>query len=143
MRSDFSLSYCTEVGHTRSTRAFFATHKLLKRFMKAQLLEQSGTSRVVWGHREYIKIGILVGLATAVVQKESALTARSMKTTRLVYTVSNTSQFGSFFLIGTISCSVSSIFIVKSFRRTERNKLLPDSNKCQNHAMKRFPICSL
>ena len=84
MRSDFSLSYCTEVGHTRSTRAFFATHKLLKRFMKAQLLEQSGTSRVVWGHREYIKIGILVVLATAVVQKELALTARSMKTTRLI-----------------------------------------------------------
>ena len=29
-----------------------------------------GTSRVVWGRLEYIKVGVLVGLATAVVQTQ-------------------------------------------------------------------------
>ena len=29
-----------------------------------------GTSRVVWGRREYIEVGVLVGLATAVVQTQ-------------------------------------------------------------------------
>ena len=33
-------TYCTKVGHTRSTRFFFAFHKLLKRYMKAQQLVQ-------------------------------------------------------------------------------------------------------
>ena len=34
------LLYPSTIGHTWGTRSFFACHKLLKRFMKAQLLEQ-------------------------------------------------------------------------------------------------------
>ena len=69
-----ATNHCTELGDTRSTRAFIAFHNLLKRFMKAQLLEQcmvrycTELARWLRVSRVYIKIGVLVGLATAAVQ---------------------------------------------------------------------------
>ena len=82
---------------------FFAFHKHLKRYMKAQQLVQCNTSRVVWGRLEYTKSVYSSG-SQLLLSRPSVSGAYLKKYTRksttrgISYTVSSTWQLFVFFL---------------------------------------------
>ena len=63
-----------------------------------------GTSRVVWGRLEYIKVGVLVGLATAVVQTQRTQENQLLGVSVILFLVRSSCLF----FIG-FSCTVSSM----------------------------------